>query len=234
MHLETQRIVGFEALARWKHPQRGTVYPDEFMPLAEEIGLIIPLGRSVLHRACRQAHEWQERYPSEPPLTIGVNLSAKQLKHTDLIGDVQEALRETGLDPGRLTLEITEGSVVRDEEHSIDTLRGLRDLGVRFALDDFGTGYSSLSYLKRLPIGMLKIDRSFVERIGEDAEDEILVSGMVHVASGLGLVVLAEGVETSEQLTRVKSLGCDLAQGNYFSKPLSSKAAGKLLATYDR
>jgi predicted signal transduction protein with EAL and GGDEF domain len=234
VHLETRRIIGMEALVRWEHPERGVILPDEFVPLAEEIGLIIHIGRWVLREACRQAHQWQMRYPAEPPLSMGVNLSTRQLRDSDLVEDVEGLLRETGLDPKCLILEITESAVVGAEEHRIGSLRRLQGLGVRFALDDFGTGYSSLSYLKRLPVSLLKIDRSFVERIGQDAEDEVLVSGIVYVASALGLSVVAEGVETPEQLARVKSLGCAQAQGHYFSEPLSSEAAGELLATYDR
>jgi EAL domain-containing protein (putative c-di-GMP-specific phosphodiesterase class I) len=164
---------------------------------------------------------------------MSVNLSARQLQNSDLIEDVEGLPRDTGLDPKYLILEITESAVVGEEEHRIGTLRRLQALGVQFALDDFGTGYSSLSYLKRLPVSLLKIDRSFVERIGQDAEDEVLVSGIVYVASGLGVSVLAEGVETPEQLAWVNSLGCELAQGYYFSEPLSSEEAGELLATYD-
>src|SRR5215216_7694658 len=150
---DSGRIMGMEALVRWEHPERGLVAPDEFVPLAEELGLIVPIGRWVLREACRQAKEWQERYPSDLPLMIGVNLSARELRHPTLVGDVEEALREAGLDPRWLTLEITESAVVKDEEHSIDALRRLGNLGVRFALDDFGTGYSALAYLRRLPVG---------------------------------------------------------------------------------
>ncbi len=153
-----------------------------------------------------------------------MNLSARQLWHPSLVEDVEGALRESGLDPRWLVLEITESAMVKDEERHIDTLRALRDLGVRFALDDFGAGYSSLSYLKRLPVSMLKIDRSFVGRIGENAEDEALLSGVVGIAHGLRLRVLAEGVETPGQLERVKALGCELAQGHYFSESLPAKA----------
>jgi diguanylate cyclase (GGDEF)-like protein/PAS domain S-box-containing protein len=234
VHLGTRQIIGMEALVRWEHPERGVILPDEFVPLAEEIGLIIPIGRWVLREACRQAHKWQKRYPAEPPLSMGVNLSTRQLRDSELVEDVEGLLRETRLDPECLILEITEGAVVGAEEHRIGTLRSLQALGVQFALDDFGTGYSSLSYLKRLPVSLLKIDRSFVERIGQDAEDEVLVSGIVYVASALGLSVVAEGVETPEQVARVKALGCELSQGHYFSEPLSSEAAGELLAAYDR
>ncbi len=235
VHLETRRIVGMEALVRWEHPERGMILPDEFVPLAEEIGLIIPIGRWVLREACRQAHSWQKRYRVEPPLSMGVNLSTWQLRDSDLVEDIEGLLLDAGLDPKDLILEITESAVIGAEEHHrMSTLRRVQALGVRFALDDFGTGYSSLSYLKRLPVSLLKIDRSFVERIGQDAEDEVLVSGIVYVASALGLSVVAEGVETPQQLARVKSLGCELGQGHYFSEPLSSEAAGELLATYER
>jgi EAL domain-containing protein (putative c-di-GMP-specific phosphodiesterase class I) len=234
MHLGTGRIVGMEALVRWEHPERGVILPGEFVPLAEEIGLIIPIGRWVLCEACRQAHDWQKRYHAEPSLTISVNLSTKQLCNSDLVEDIEGLLLDAGMDPEDLILEITESAVVGAEEHRMDILRRMQALGVRFALDDFGTGYSSLSYLKRMPVSLLKIDRSFVERIGQDAEDEVLISGIVYVASALGLSVVAEGVETPQQLAWVKSLGCELGQGNYFSKPLSSEAAGELLATYVR
>jgi diguanylate cyclase (GGDEF)-like protein/PAS domain S-box-containing protein len=236
MHLESSRIVGMEALVRWEHPERGVILPDEFVPLAEEIGLIIPIGRWVLREACRQAHNWHKHYHAESrsPLSMSVNLSTRQLRDSDVVEDVEGLLLETGLDPKDLILEITESAVVGAEEHQIGTLRRLQVLGVRFALDDFGTGYSSLSYLKRLPVSLLKIDRSFVERIGQDAEDEVLVSGIVYVASALGLTVVAEGVETPQQLAQVKLLGCELGQGHCFSEPLSSEAAGELLATYER
>ncbi len=233
VRLDNELIVGMEALVRWEHPERGLMTPDEFVPLAEEIGLTIPIGRQLLGEACRQAREWQERYTSDPPLSIGANLSTRQLRHPDLVEDVEEALRESGLDPKCLILEITESAVIRDEEYTIGALKRLVELGVRVALDDFGMGYSSLSYLRHLPVGLIKIDKSFVERIGEEAEDEVLTSGVTGIAHGLGLYVCAEGVETPEQLAWLKSLRCDLAQGNYFSKPLPSEAAGELLATYD-
>ena len=234
VHLGTGRIVGMEALLRWEHPERGVILPDEFVPLAEEIGLIIPIGRWVLCEAFRQAHDWRKLYHAEQPLSIGVNLSTRQLQDSNLVEDVEELLLDVGMEPEDLVLEITESAVVEAEEHRMEILRRMQALGVRFALDDFGTGYSSLSYLKRMPVSLLKIDRSFVERIGHDAEDEVLVSGIVYVASALGLSVVAEGVETPQQLAWVKSLGCELGQGNYFSKPLSSEAAGELLATYMR
>jgi len=218
---------------RWEHPVRGLMLPDQFVPFAEETGLIIPLGKWALREACRQAKEWQERYPSDPPLIVGVNLSARQLEHPNIVDEVEEALRDSGLDPRSLTLEVTESVVVKDEEHNIDAMQRLEAIGIRFALDDFGTGYSALAYLRRLPVGLLKLDRSFLERLGEDAEAEVLLSGVISIASGLGLYVLTEGVETPEQLAQVKALGCDLVQGNYLSEPLPSEAATEILEVYN-
>ena len=236
--LDTGRTVGFEALVRWERPGRGLVAPSEFVPLAEENGLIVPIGRWVLREACRQARRWQSPLPGSegPPPIVGVNLSARQLSHPDLVEDVADALAAAGLDPERLTLEITEGAVVGDEERHVDALRRLRGLGVRLAIDDFGVGYSSLSYLRRLPAGLLKIDRSFVEEIGDgdrgddkEVPDEVLLSGVLGLAKGLGMRTLAEGVETAGQAARLRELGCDLAQGFLFSGPLTAEAAAKFL-----
>ena len=226
---------GFEALVRWEHPERGLVPPDEFVPLAEETGLILPIGLRVLRESCRWAKEWQELRPVGPPPTVGVNLSARQLSHPDLVGDVEGALSEYGLDPERLTLEVTESVLVEHEGRHAGALRELKDLGVRFAIDDFGTGYSSLSYLKRLPAGVLKLDGSFVAGIGEGAEeDEVLLEGVIGIAHGLGREVVAEGVETAEQAARLRELGCDLAQGNHFSRPLPGDEASRFLASSTR
>lgn len=187
----------------------------------------------MLQEACRQAKAWQELRPSfaDPPPIVGVNLSARQLSHPGLIGDVEGALNEARLDPERLTLEVTESVLVEDVGRHAGALRELRELGVRLATDDFGTGYSSLSYLRRLPAGLLKLDGSFVRGIGEGAgEDEVLLEGVVGIAHGLGLGVCAEGVETPEQAARLRKLGCDLAQGNHFSTPLAGEAALDFLA----
>ncbi|MDP9479163.1 MAG: EAL domain-containing protein [Actinomycetota bacterium] len=232
MRLSTGRVVGFEALARWKHPERGLISPIEFVPLAEENGLIVPIGRGVLGEACRRAKGWQGLRPAgKPPLIIAVNLSARQLSHPGLTADVGEALAETGLEPELLTLEVTESVLVDEAGRHADALRSLRNLGVRLAIDDFGTGYSSLSYLKRLPASVLKLDGSFVEGIGEGAEeDEVLLPGVIGIAHGLGLTVCAEGVETAGQEARLRELGCDLAQGNHFSRPLPGEEASRLLS----
>jgi diguanylate cyclase (GGDEF)-like protein len=193
---ESSRIVGMEALVRWEHPERGLLSPDEFVPFAEENGLIVSIGRWVLEQACRQAKEWQEQHSSGPHLTMSVNVSAAQFRSPELIEDVARVLQETGLEAGMLTLEITESVLLEEAQANADTLEQLKALGVRLAVDDFGTGYSSLSYLKRLPVDYLKIDRSFVTNLGQDSQDRLLVSGVIYLAHGLGLKVIAEGVES--------------------------------------
>ena len=228
--LKTQRIVGMEALVRWEHPQRGLLSPEEFVPVAEEIGLITSLGRWVLYEACRQMRQWQERYPYyDPPLNVSVNLSGKQLQTLDVVEDVKGALRESGLEPESLTLEITESVSVENAERHVGTLQELRDVGVRLAIDDFGTGYSSLSYLRRLPASVLKVAGPFVEGIGTGSEDEILLAGIIGIAQSLRLSVAAEGIETAQQAARLKELGCDLAQGHYFYRALPGEEASRYL-----
>lgn len=229
VQLATGRIIGTEALLRWEHPERGLVSPDNFIPVAEETQLIRPIGRWVLREACRQAREWQEGRSSGPPLLMSVNLSLEQLQHPRLIDEVAQTLEETGVNPGALVLEITESMVMKDAESSIATLRRLKALGVRLALDDFGTGYSSLAYLKRFPIDMIKIDRSFVGGLGQDPEDTAIVRAIIGLAGALDLEVVAEGVETAEQMSRSQDLGCELGQGYYFAKPLPSVEVGELL-----
>ena len=231
--LESGRIGEVEALLRWEHPRRGSVSPAEFIPLAEETGLILSIGRWVLEEACRQARAWQRQYPSHPPLVVGVNLSARQFWR-GCADDVARALHTTGLEPSSLKLEITESAMMRDVESTIRTLRRLSDLGVRVAIDDFGTGYSSLAYLKRFPLDTLKIDRSFVEKLGNDPADGAIVRTIITLAKTLNLVVTAEGIETPEQLTHLRALGCDRGQGYYFARPLPSKAMGELLARRER
>ncbi|MBA4116185.1 MAG: EAL domain-containing protein [Rubrobacter sp.] len=222
---ESPRIVGMEALVRWEHPERGLLPPDEFVPFAEENGLIVSIGRWVLEEACRQAREWQEQHPSGPQIMMSVNVSAAQFRCPELVEDVARVLQETGLEAGMLTLEITEGVLLKDAQANADTLERLKGLGVRLAIDDFGTGYSSLAYLKRLPVDYLKIDRSFVTNLERDSKDRLLVSGVIYLAHGLGLKVIAEGVEKAEQLAQLQQMGCDMAQGYYFSRPLASEAA---------
>ncbi len=214
---------------RWEHPERGLIAPEEFIYLAEETGLIVPIGERVLREACIQTRRWRDLYPDAQSLSIGVNLSARQLRQSGLAANIEMVLRECGLSPDRLTLELTESALVEDAEHNLGALRELQDLGVRFAIDDFGTGYSSLSYLRRLPAGMVKLDGSFVEGIGRHDEDEVLLSGVIGIAHGLGLSVCAEGIETARQAARLRKLGCDLAQGYYFSGPLVAEEASRYL-----
>jgi diguanylate cyclase (GGDEF)-like protein/PAS domain S-box-containing protein len=234
IHLETGCIVGLEALVRWQHPQRGLVSPNEFIPLGEETGLILPIGQNVLEQACCQARVWQQAWCATTPLTISVNLSARQLQQANLVDVIAHILRTTGLDPCQLHLEITESVVMHDAPSTVTLLQALKDLGVQLAIDDFGTGYSSLSYLKRFPVDYVKIDRSFVERLGEDADDTMIVEAMIKLAHALRLEVLAEGVETAAQLTHLKALGCDLVQGYYIAPPLPHATAGALLAQNPR
>jgi EAL domain-containing protein (putative c-di-GMP-specific phosphodiesterase class I) len=215
--------LGAEALVRWEHPERGLVLPNQFVPIAEETGLIVLIGRWVLGEACRQARQWQEGRSSDPPLTVCVNLSVREFQQPDLADTVAEMLNETGLNPCSLNIEITESLLMEDTQHTIDTLQALKELGVQLSIDDFGTGYSSLSYLNRFPVDILKIDKTFVAKLGKNYEDTALVSLTVNLSHIFGLNVVAEGVENDYQLQQLRELGCDQAQGYCFSKPLSSQ-----------
>lgn len=226
-------IVGMEALLRWEHPERGLLAPSEFLALAEETGLIVPIGRWVLREACRQAKEWQERHPKDPPLAISVNLSAKQFGNPDLAEHIGAVLDEYELDPRGLTLEITESIAMEDVGATADALGKLKAMGARIEVDDFGTGYSSLAYLQRFPVDYLKVDRSFVAGLDQNPNDEGIVRAVLALARTLGLEVVAEGVETGEQLGLLREMGCGLAQGYYFWGPLPAEAAGELLAAYN-
>lgn len=226
--LETQALVGFEALARWNHPERGLVPPDEFIPIAEENGLIAEIGALVLRQACTQMREWQSAIGRET-LTISVNLSGKQLTQTDLIQQIQNTLTETGLNPSCLRLEITESVVMENAELATNTLLQLRKLGVHLSIDDFGTGYSSLSYLHRFPVNTLKIDRSFIGRMAKGDENSEIVRTICTLANNLGMEVVAEGVETREQLELLRSLKCEYGQGYLFSRPVDAEKATALL-----
>lgn len=230
VRLESGELFGVEALVRWEHPERGLLLPEQFVPLAEETGLINQLGLWVLEEACHQARDWQERYPHRAPLGMSVNLSAKQIQQPDLIEKVAGVLCETGLDPSCLVLEISERVMMEDAEYTIGRLEELKDLNVRLALDDFGTGYCSLAHLEHFPLDVLKIDRLFVSREEEDAAGAVIVSTILAMAHSLGLAVIAEGVETAEQAIRLQELGCDIAQGYYFAKPLTSEAMDEMLA----
>jgi len=221
--LPDERISGVEALLRWDHPERGAIPPSEFIPVAEDSGLIVDLGELVLRTACRDAARW-------PELSISVNVSARQMELTGMPGVVGAVLRETGLEPERLALEITEGLLLEDTPAIAETLQALRRLGMRLMLDDFGTGYSSLAYLRRHPIDALKIDRAFVADLGEDGEgDAAIVQAIIGMAKALGMRVVPEGVETAGQLRRLTALECDFAQGFHLSRPLPASGIGALL-----
>jgi EAL domain-containing protein (putative c-di-GMP-specific phosphodiesterase class I) len=230
VHRITGEIVGVEALLRWEHPQRGLLIPSGFILVAEETGLILPIGQWVLEEACRQARAWREQYPGDPPLTMCVNLSSKQLQHHDLVQDVTRALQETGLDSRSLCLEITESAMMEDARSTNTTLRELKSSGVKLAIDDFGIGYSSMNHLKRFPVDYVKIDPSFVAGLGERSEDEVVAWSMIRLAKGLGMEAIAEGVETAEQIARLEEMGCEMAQGYYFSEPLPGEAVSAHLA----
>jgi diguanylate cyclase (GGDEF)-like protein/PAS domain S-box-containing protein len=223
------KLCGFEALVRWHHPERGLISPLDFIPIAEETGQIIGIGEWALHEACRQMREWQEKFPQASPIFMSVNLSAKQFNHSLLIAQIDNVLRRTGLSPRQLKLEITEGAVMDNIDTASDMLRHLRDLGVQLAIDDFGTGYSSLSYLHRFPIDTLKIDRSFVTRMANNHENVEIVRTIVMLAQALGMDVVAEGVETKEQLKLLRDLQCEYGQGYYFSRPSSPADAERII-----
>jgi diguanylate cyclase (GGDEF)-like protein/PAS domain S-box-containing protein len=228
--LQTGEAWGSEALVRWEHPKRGLLEPSQFVPVAEETGLIVPLGESVLEEACRQAVQWKRERPEVNALVVCVNLSARQLRRQDLTETVEGVLGSTGLDGAYLSLDITETLYVTLLEDNTAALDDLRRMGVRISIDDFGMGYSSLSYLKRLPADTLKIDRTFVAGLGEDVEDTAIVRMLVDLAHTLGMTIVAEGVESEEQAEQLKEMGCDLAQGYYFAKPLPPEAASEFLA----
>jgi diguanylate cyclase (GGDEF)-like protein/PAS domain S-box-containing protein len=228
--LGSGEIVGLEALVRWVHPQRGVLDPGEFVSIAEESGLIEPIGRWVQETACRQALGWHALQPDRRPLDISVNLSARQVAHRDLAGSVAEILARTGLEPVNLRLEITESSLVEESASATATLEALSKIGVRLVLDDFGTGYSSLAYLNRFPFDALKIDRSFVEGLGVEQERTAIVEAVIGMARALSLDAIAEGVENDAQLAELNRLGCDYAQGHLFSRPLAPQKITALLS----
>jgi diguanylate cyclase (GGDEF)-like protein/PAS domain S-box-containing protein len=229
--LQTGEIFAVEALVRWEHPERGLLNPDEFVSLAEDSDLVVPMGEQVLRAACFRAKEWQEAHPRTPPLVMSVNLSARQLSRPDLAETVEGILKETELEGSCLTLDVTETVYVRTLAGNTATLDRLRDLEARIFIDDFGVGYSSLAYLKRLPADALKIDRSFVKGLGEDVEDTAIVHMIIELAHTLGLEVIAEEVETNEQVALLKEMGCNMAQGYHFTKPLPPEEIPALLTS---
>jgi len=223
-------VAEVEALLRWEHPRRGLLMPDEFIRLAEQTGLIVPIGRWVLKETCRQVKKWQDLYPKTPPLVACVNVAAGQLRYPDLLDDVGSALRESGIEGRSLALEITENALVQHMETGMTLLKELRKEGIRFALDDFGSEYSSLSYLMRLPVDFVKIDKSFVWSLGEDPKAAVIVEAIISLAHSLGLEAVGEGVESAEQLESLRSMGCDLVQGYHLARPLPPEDVPKFLA----
>ena len=230
VNLQTGEVWGIEALVRWEHPERGLLGPSQFVPVAEETGLIVPLGERVLEEACRQAVKWQRERPGTNPLVVCVNLSARQLRRHDLAETVEGVLRRTGLDGRCLCLDITETLYVTVLESNTAVLDDLKRMGARISIDDFGMGYSSLSYLKHLPADTLKIDKSFIAGLGGDVGDKAIVRMIVDLAHTLGMKIVAEGVEDEGQAEQLKEMGCDLGQGFYFAKPLPPEAASEFLA----
>jgi len=227
--LATGQVLGAEALLRWRHPLRGLVPPNDFIPLAEDTGLILPIGVWVLNEACRQARQWLDRLGPAQPFRMAVNLSARQLQRAGLVDQVSEALVNSGLPPEALELEITESSIMEDPNQALALLQALKGLGVELSVDDFGTGYSSLAYLKRFPIDRLKIDRSFIAGIETDSDAAAIVEAIVAMAHKLKLRALAEGVETPAQRDFLATLGCDEAQGYLFGRPIRADAWEPLL-----
>jgi EAL domain-containing protein (putative c-di-GMP-specific phosphodiesterase class I) len=220
--LRNERVVALEALVRWAHPSRGLLGPDQFIKVAEECGLIVPLGAWVMQEACAQVARWNEAgfAVGFGHLEVSVNISPRQLVSPDFVESVRAAVLSSGLQPGALCLEITESTLMNDPQASADAMQALRDLGVHISIDDFGTGYSSLSYLKHFPIDSLKVDQTFVDGLGEDPDDSVIVSAVIALAHSLGMTAVAEGVETEIALDELRRLGCDRVQGFLLGRPV--------------
>jgi PAS domain S-box-containing protein len=227
--LQTGKITGFEALTRWQRPE-GLLSPIEFIGVAEEIGLIVPMNRQLLREACQHLRSWQSEFPSSPPLTLSVNITPREFAQPDLASEIRKSLEQTGVDPGCLQLEIIETTAMGDAEKSGHVLAQLKALGVRLSIDDFGTGYSSLSRLRRIPVDTLKIDRTFISHMDSDPESREIVRIIIMLAHNLGLKVIAEGTETEEHVNMLKPLNCEMAQGYFFSRPVDDQTMLKLLA----
>ena len=227
--LETGRLLGFEALVRWVHPTRGLVGPCDFIPIAEDTGLITALGAWVLREACHQMRAWQLQFPHVPPLEVSVNLSPRQFQDPELIPTVLEVLEESGLPPASLQLEVTESVLIRDANQAIETLQRLKQIGVGLKLDDFGTGYSSLNYLCRLPCDSLKIDRSFVASMCDDENSLQVIRAILSLAQSLGKTVVAEGIDSTRHVAQLRDLGCEFGQGFFFSRPIPPEDVVSLL-----
>jgi EAL domain-containing protein (putative c-di-GMP-specific phosphodiesterase class I) len=230
LSMESRQVVSFEALIRWRHPQRGLLLPGEFLFIAEESGLILPIGKWVLNQACAQLGKWHSRYPDLQHVTMNVNIATRQFSQPNFIGEVLEALQTNHLAPGLLKLEITEGVLIRNFEAANEVFTKLRDIGVQLQIDDFGSGYSALSYLQHFPISAVKIDRSFVENLGTGQRSTALIRAMIAMARELHIDTIAEGIETGEQYEQLKDLYCNFGQGFLLSKPLDEEAAERVLA----
>ncbi|HSK71288.1 MAG TPA: GGDEF domain-containing phosphodiesterase, partial [Pyrinomonadaceae bacterium] len=227
--LSSGAITGFEALARWEHPERGPISPVDFIPLAEETGLIVPLGMTILKDACSQLRRWQKMFDTEEPLTMSINLSAKQFAQKNLVEEIRRIIRDAKIEPGCIRLEITESVVMGNAQAANETFKQLKSIGVQLSIDDFGTGYSSLSYLQRFPFDIMKIDRSFVCRMSTDHDSRSIVEMIITLANKLGKSVVAEGVETEEHKQMLSEVSCTYGQGYLFSKPLDSVDAEEFL-----
>ncbi len=222
--LKTQQLTGFEALVRWNHPKRGLIYPMEFIPLAEEHGLIYQIGAWILHEACRELKLLQARNPAQPPLNMSINISAKQFSQQDLVGILSGFLTEAGLDPHTLILEITESMIMENVDAAVETMTRLRNMGIQLHIDDFGTGHSSLSYLQLFPVSALKIDRSFINKLTANGDNQEIITHIVSLAKSLNFEVIAEGVEMEHQLANIKNLHCGYGQGFLFAHPMTFNA----------
>jgi len=232
VELATGRIEGVEALVRWNHPERGLLMPDQFIPLAEETGMIVELGHWVLRNAVRQLRDWQDRLPLDSEFSVRVNISTTELQNLELIEHVQDILRETGVDAANLIIELTESMAVTGGDVDKYSLSGLRQLGVQLEIDDFGTGYSSISYLRRLPVNVVKIDRSLIAGLGTDEEQGGFVEAVLHLIHACGLKAVAEGIETAEQAEELVRLGCGSGQGYYFGRPAPAESVEETLAQW--
>jgi PAS domain S-box-containing protein len=230
INLQTGVIRGFEALLRWQRPGVGMVAPGEFIGVTEEMGLIVPVGEWAFRKSCEQAHRWHLQYPRERMLTMNVNISGRQFAHHDLVAQIETMLRETGVNPASVNLEITESVTMGDAERTIKVIKELKKLGLRISIDDFGTGYSSLSYLRRFPIDTLKIDRSFISNLESNTENREIVRTIIGLARNLGMDIVAEGTETIEEVSYLKHVGCDFAQGYFFSRPVNAEQAESFLS----
>jgi diguanylate cyclase (GGDEF)-like protein len=227
--LWTKRMVGCEALLRWDDPARGMLGPDTFVPALEDTGLIVPVGQWIIEEVCRQTRRWEVEFPERPPLSVKLNVTARQLAQADFFDYLRHAVETSGADPTQLCLEITEGALLHDVQSAWAALREAKSMGLTLALDDFGTGYSSLSYLRRFALDLLKIDKSFIDGLGQAREDDTIVEHVIAMAKALSIVTVAEGVETADQVAHLRALGCDLAQGYYFSHPQPPHVIDRLM-----